>query len=159
MTNTVSLTLFLAVVLLAAAIGAGFEAGAWYQTLSKPPWTPPDWAFGPIWAVIYVFMALAAWNVWNSGRSRRVGAIAWWLLIVALNVCWAWLFFGLNRTGWAVGLAVILFGLSIMCCRAFFVVSRPAGAMLLPLIAWMMCFAYLNYAFWNMNAGGFGTIF
>lgn len=159
MNNAVSLALFLIAVLVAAVIGTGFEAGDWYQSLNKPPWTPPDWAYGPIRAIIYVLMAIAAWTVWNSGQNIRLGAITWWLLILILSVCWAWIFFELNRTGWAVGLAIILFGVSILCCRVFFRVSRSAAVMLLPLILWTMFFAYLNYAFWTMNAGGFGTIF
>ncbi|HKJ17727.1 MAG TPA: TspO/MBR family protein [Xanthomonadales bacterium] len=159
MNNTISLAFFLLAVFAAAVLGAGYEAGSWYQTLSKPPWAPPDWLYGPVWAVVYVLMAVAAWTVWNSGRSVRIGAITWWLILLLLIFCWSWIFFGLNRTGWAVGLAIVLFGLSIMCCRAFFLVSRSAGVMLLPLTGWLMFFAYLNYAFWTMNAGGFGTIF
>ena len=44
------------------------SVGDWYQTLKKPAWTPPDWVFGPVWTVLFVLMALAAWLVW-----RRAG--------------------------------------------------------------------------------------
>lgn len=159
MNRHISLALFLIAVLAAAAAGGQFEAGAWYQALNKPDWTPPDWAFGPAWAVIYVLMALAAWRVWLSGHSVRVGALAWWVLILVLNVAWSWLMFGLNRTGWAFMVCALIVAFAIMCCRAFFLLSRPAGAMMLPLVLWAGFACYLNYAVWAMNQGGFGSLF
>jgi tryptophan-rich sensory protein len=159
MNRYISLVFFLLAVLAATAVGASFEAGAWYQDLNKPDWTPPDWFFGPAWAVIYLLMAVAAWRVWLSGKSMRVGALAWWLLILAFNVAWSWFMFGLNRTGWAFALSVIVLGISIMCCRAFMLLSRSAGLMMLPLAGWLLFVVYLNYAIWAMNRGGFGQLF
>jgi tryptophan-rich sensory protein len=132
MNRHISLVFFLLAVLAATAFGASFEAGAWYQDLNKPDWTPPDWFFGPAWAVIYLLMAVAAWRVWLSGQSMRTGALAWWLLILALNVTWSWL---------------------------FFLLSRSAGVMMLPLAGWLLFVVYLNYAIWAMNRGGFGQLF
>jgi benzodiazapine receptor len=159
MTQYISLAFFLLAVVIAAALGAQFEAGAWYQALNKPSLTPPDWAYGPIWAVIYLLMALAAWRVWNSGRSNRNGALAWWLIILALNVAWSWMMFGLNRPGWVMGLSIILLGLSIMCARAFSLVARPAGLMLVPLVGWLAFVVFFNYNIWAMNGGGLGRFF
>lgn len=159
MSQYASLAFFLLAVVAASAFGAQFETGAWYQALSKPAWTPPDWMFGPAWAVVYVLMALAAWKVWISGKSIRVAALAWWALILVLHVAWSWMMFGLNRTGWALGVSIILLGLTLMCSRAFFSVSRSAGAMMLPLAGWMVFVVALNYTIWAMNQGGFGSLF
>ncbi|MDP3623975.1 MAG: TspO/MBR family protein, partial [Methanobacteriaceae archaeon] len=30
------------------------EITTWYSALAKPEWTPPNWAFGPIWSTLYV---------------------------------------------------------------------------------------------------------
>ena len=155
----ISLAFFLLVVVLAAALGANFEAGAWYQALSKPAWTPPDWFYGPVWAVIYLLMAVAAWRVWSSGKSIRAGALAWWGLILAFNVAWSWMMFGLNRPGWALGVSVISLGLAIMCSRAFQLIARPAGIMMLPLAAWLAFLVALNFRLWALNGGGIGQIF
>lgn len=49
--------------------------GGWYAGLNKPEWNPPAWLFGPVWTVLYVAMAVAAWLVlrqrgWQRGPTR-----------------------------------------------------------------------------------------
>ena len=67
----------------------------WYPTLVKPPWTPPDWVFGPVWTVLYVLMAVAAWLVWRERARDAIGsALFLYYVQLALNVLWSALFFG-----------------------------------------------------------------
>lgn len=57
------MTLFPVFLLTCAAAGAAgvfFRPGAWYRHLDKPDWTPPNWMFPVIWAVLYILIALAA---------------------------------------------------------------------------------------------------
>ncbi len=159
MSQYIPLAFFLLAVVVAAAFGAGFEAGTWYQDLSKPDWTPPDWAYGPVWAVIYLLMAVAAWRVWVSGKNLRIAALTWWALILVLNVAWSWMMFGLNRPGWAMGVSVILLGLAIMCSRAFQLIDRPAALMILPLAGWLAFVVVFNFRLWALNGGGLAGIF
>lgn len=154
-----SLGFFLLLVLAASAFGTSFEAGAWYQALNKPDWTPPGWLYGLASAVVYVLMACAAWRVWTSGHSVRLGALVWWILVLVMSTLLPWLMFGLHRPGWAFVLSVAVFGVSVMCWRAFFLLSRPAGLMLTPFVLWAAYVAALDYAFWAMNQGGFGSLF
>ena len=105
-----------------------------------------------------VLMAVAAWRVWLSRHRARIGAVLWWLLILTLNVAWSWLMFGLHRPGWAFLMCVLILGVAILCTRAFFLLSRPAGLMMLPLVLWATFACALNYGVWTMNEGGFTQI-
>jgi len=31
----------------------------WYQQLVKPSWAPPNWLFGPVWAVLYIGIGIS----------------------------------------------------------------------------------------------------
>jgi tryptophan-rich sensory protein len=98
-------------------------------------------------------LALAAWQLWRSGHYERLGALAWWLLLLGLTVGWSALFFGLNRIGWAwlelgVALAVALF-----CIRAFLPLSRQAAWLMLPGVLWLLFTWVLNLVMWTINGG------
>ncbi len=137
------LVVFLAIVALAASSGVMFRPGEWYAALAKPPWTPPDWVFGPVWAVLYVFIAIAGWIIFSLPGTRLARGL--WVAQLALNALWSFLFFGLQSTWLALADIVAL-----MVCISFLMyvadtVSRTAMWLLAPYLAWV------GYAF-TLNA-------
>jgi translocator protein len=89
--------------LAAAGVGAvaSVRANIFYQQLSRPEWAPPAWIFGPMWSVLYLLMAIAAWIVWRQ-RGFRESAMALLLFIAQLtaNAVWSWCFFpGITERG------------------------------------------------------------
>jgi len=154
MSRLLSLAVFLALVVLAAWLGAQFPSGEYYALLNKPAWAPPAWLFAPVWALLYALMALAMWKAWESGKQARTGALAWWLIQLAFNAAWTWMFFGLTRIGWAMAELGILIGLVILCIRAFALVSKPAAWLMLPYLLWLVFALALNFSLWSLNGGG-----
>ena len=151
-----SLAVFLLLVIVAAFFGSSFEAGEWYHnTMNKPSWTPPAWLFGPVWAVLYLLMALAAWKVWMTEHYARLGALAWWAIQLALNAAWSWLFFGLHRPGWALAEMTVLIVAVLLCMRAFRQLSRPAAKLMVPYLIWLIFAWILNLVLWTINGGVF----
>ncbi len=125
------------------------SVGGWYLSLTRPPGTPPNWVFGPVWTVLYVLMALAAWMVW-----RRVGAgpaLRLWGWQLAANALWSPVFFGLRSP--ALGLAAILLMLALVAAtaRVFHRIRPLAGALMLPYLAWVSYATYLNLGLWWLN--------
>lgn len=123
---------------------------SWYRRLDKPPWTPPDRVFGPVWSLLYGAQAVAAWLVWRSG-GRRAPALQLYGAQLALNLGWTLLFFGLRRPGWAV-LEIAALWVAIAATVAAFRRRSPAAAwLLLPYLAWVTFALALTVAVWRRN--------
>lgn len=91
---------WLAVSFIASAIGAvaSLQAGSFYTQLVRPDWAPPPSIFGPVWTVLYALMGIAAWLVWRARGFRPAKvALTLFLIQLALNACWSWLFFGWHQ--------------------------------------------------------------
>jgi tryptophan-rich sensory protein len=149
----IGLVVFLAVVFAAASFGAIFQPGTWYAGLTKPSWNPPSWVFGPVWTVLYVLIAVAAWLVWKDRGSIAAAAapLTAWLVQLVLNALWSWLFFGMHRPGLAL-MDIALLWIAIVVTIVLFWGVRPvAGALLVPYLAWVSFATALNAALWRLN--------
>jgi tryptophan-rich sensory protein len=56
----------------------------WYFQLIKPRWAPPSWLFGPVWSILYIFIALSFGNVFLLVWQNQVPAIVLWPFILNL---------------------------------------------------------------------------
>jgi tryptophan-rich sensory protein len=121
----------------------------WYESLAKPPWNPPGWVFGPVWAILYPVVAIAGWTIWREGRSRV--AVLLFLLQLAMNAAWPWLFFGLRRLDWALVEIVALVAAILVTIVVFYRLRRRAAFLLVPYLAWVVFAAALNLALWQLN--------
>lgn len=131
---------------------ASVQAGEFYQQLSRPTWAPPAQVFGPVWSVLYVLMAVAAWLVVRAWGWPRAGpAIAVYALQLILNALWTWLFFRW-RLGWVAFVEILgLWALLLLTVWKFWRVRRLAGGLLLPYLAWVTFAAALTYSVWRRN--------
>ncbi|MFC4728946.1 TspO/MBR family protein [Coralloluteibacterium thermophilus] len=147
---------WLALVFLAAAIGSVASSGStgFYLSLDRPGWAPPSWLFAPVWTVLYLMMAIAAWLVWRArGWDGARTALSLFVLQLALNALWTWLFFA-----WRVGAAafaeiVVLWVLVLATCLLFWRIRPLAGALLVPYLAWVGFATALTFTVWRANPG------
>jgi tryptophan-rich sensory protein len=145
---------FVALCLAAGALGGWATSQAvvdWYPTLNKPSWNPPSWVFAPVWTTLYLMMAVSAWLVWRTQAPAVGPALKWFFIQLALNCLWSFLFFGIRSPGLAVVEIVFLWLALLMTIVSFWPLSRLAGILLLPYIAWVSFAAFLNYTVWSLN--------
>lgn len=143
----------------AAAIGsiASIQAAAFYRQLAQPSWAPPSSVFGPVWSLLYALMGIAAWLVWREGGWRRQrGVLGLFVLQLAVNALWSWLFFGWHRGALAFADIVLLWLLIVATVIGFWRVRPLAGALLLPYLGWVGFATALNYAVWHLNPSTLG---
>lgn len=145
---------WLTVSFIAAAIGsaASIQAGPFYTELIRPEWAPPANLFGPVWTILYALMGIAAWLVWRVGGFRAARtALTLFLVQLAVNALWSWLFFGWHLGGLAFADIVLLWVLIVATLIAFSRVKPLAGALLIPYLLWVSFALALNYSVWQLN--------
>ncbi len=140
----------------AAGLGSLFTTpsiGGWYLTLRKPAWTPPNWVFGPVWSLLYLSMAAAAWLVWRkSGMSGARLALVLFAVQLLFNVFWSAIFFSAHMPGVAFAEIVLLWLMILATTVSFWPVSQTAGWLMVPYLVWVAFAAALNYSIWRLNA-------
>ena len=145
---------WLAICFLASGIGVAASLGAasFYGQLVQPSWAPPPSVFGPVWTILYALMGLAAWLVWRAGgfRANR-SALTLFLVQLAVNALWSWLFFAWHRGALAFADIALLWLLIVVTLVSFWRVRPLAGALLIPYLLWVSFAAALNFSVWQLN--------
>jgi translocator protein len=154
------LAVWLAVCFAAAAIGsiASLDAPEFYARLNKPNWAPPASLFGPVWSVLYALMGIAAWLVWRAYSFRPIsGTLYLFLLQLAINALWSWLFFVWHLGMWAFADIVLLWLMVAATLGSFWRLRPLAGMLLIPYLLWITFAAALCYSIWQLNPALLGT--
>lgn len=141
---------------LAAAGGSLITAPnieSWYELINKPSWTPPSFLFGPVWSILYLFMAIAAFLVWQKGCHRKLVQVGLtiYALQLGLNFLWSVLFFGFHALGFASAEILILLAFIIGTIVVFWHSSKTAALLLVPYALWVSFASALTIAIWQLN--------
>lgn len=134
--------IFLASCFGAGATGAVFPPGRWYETLDKPRWTPPNWAFPVAWTSIYLLISFAGARV--ALMDDNAYAMAFWAAQTALATLWTPVFFGLRRLRGALAVIAPLWLAVLGATIAHWQVDVWAGLAFAPYLAWVTVAAALN---------------
>ncbi len=148
----------IAICQLAGIVGSVFTFSAipaWYASLAKPAFSPPNWIFGPVWLLLYTLMGISLYLVWNKGFKKRENRTALYLFgtQLALNSLWSILFFGLKNPFYALLEIIVLWIMIALTIRAFSRISGRAAQLLVPYILWVSFAAVLNFFVWRLNSG------
>ncbi len=124
----------------------------WYVTLAKPAWAPPNWAFPVVWTILYAWMAIAGWLVWNFPASReRTVALVIFAVQLALNFLWSPVFFSWHRIGTGVLVIAVLWMLILGFVIRTWNLSRVSAYLFVPYLLWVTIAAALNFSIWQKN--------
>jgi tryptophan-rich sensory protein len=155
---------FLAIAFAVAAFGTVTtigSVGGWYAQAQHVAWTPPTWAFGPVWTLLYAMIAVSGWLVWLRHLQFPVRApLTLYVAQLVLNALWTPMFFGgFTLFGgvalWiACGIIIVLDLLVAVTITAFWPVSRTASLLLVPYLLWILYASTLNWGDAAMNALG-----
>lgn len=125
----------------------------WYVTLNKPSFNPPNWLFGPVWTILYILIAIAAYLVWQrrNGGELYKKARAAYIIQLILNFSWSAVFFGMHEVLGAL-VVIGLLWLSIIAIIYYFSkFNRVAAWLLVPYLLWVSFAGVLNLYIYLLN--------
>jgi tryptophan-rich sensory protein len=152
--SALGLASWFGITFLAAAVGAvaSIQAKGFYMKLIRPWWAPPSELFGPVWTVLYVLMGVAAWMIWERyGFSAGRVALVAFVLQLALNSFWTWVFFRFQLGAASFVEILLLWGVVLWTVIAFMRLRPLAGLLLTPYLAWTTFATILTWAIWRRN--------
>ncbi|QCB98723.1 tryptophan-rich sensory protein [Arthrobacter sp. PAMC25564] len=126
------------------------NVNGWYAGADKAPWSPPNWVFGPVWTVLYIAMAVAAWLVWRRRAEKSGVALAVYAVQLVLNLLWTPSFFGLypvlgTPALWIAFAIIVALAVAVAVTVMYFgPISRAAGLLMLPYLSWIVFASSLN---------------
>ena len=130
--------------------GGGMDA---FETLGKPPLSPPGWLFPVVWTILYILMGIASYIVLGSGADR--GNVSRAVLVygvqLAFNFFWPIFFFGLSAYLFAFVWLVALWLLILATIILFRRISEAAAYLMIPYILWVTFAGYLNLGIYLLN--------
>jgi len=152
------------------------EINAWYKSLNKPSFNPPNWMFGPVWTIIFVLIGISLYLVWKnkflirnqiitakkkawnkysekfwSGSWQKLNIVLIFAMQLILNILWSVIFFRLHSPGAAFFELLMLWCSIMYLIINFYRVSKEASLLLIPYILWVSFAGVLNYFIWLLN--------
>ncbi|HJU45816.1 MAG TPA: TspO/MBR family protein [Chitinophagaceae bacterium] len=149
------LLISLAIPLATGAIAGIFTSNSvdtWYITLNRPGFAPPNWVFGPVWTTLYILMGISLYMIWRlPADDRRNQALGVFIIQLALNFFWSFLFFYLHSPGAALVDIILLWLAIIIMLRRFYRCKPIAAWINIPYLLWVSFALALNWAFYRLN--------
>ncbi len=129
------------------------EIKGWYQHIQKPGFTPPPWLFAPVWTLLYILMAVAAYLIWKRRNASNVYLCskAYHFIQLLLNFLWSVTFFKLHQINLALAVIILLM-IGIGGSMYYFSkVYKAAAWLLLPYLFWVAYATALNLSISLLN--------
>lgn len=129
---------------------------SWYMVeLIKPAWQPPNYLFGPVWTTLYLLMGIAAGYIFAQGWEKKEVKIAIGVFVIqlALNVLWSYMFFGWHMLLGSVIEMGLLLAMICVTIALFYRIKRVAAFLLIPYLLWVSFATVLAATVWYLNSG------
>lgn len=119
-----------------------------YESLSKPPLSPPPQLFPIVWFILYILMGLGTGLMYSAPRNAKEKpyALSVFFLQLAANFFWSIIFFNLKLFTFAFFWLLLILALVLIMVRLFSRISKASAILQLPYVLWLVFAAYLNIA-------------
>ena len=113
-----------------------------FDTVTKPPLTPPAIVFPIVWSILYVLMGIGAARVYL--KNPNSSAISVFGINLFFNFFWSIIFFNMRAFCFAFVWLLALLAIVIAMTVKFYREDKVAGLLQIPYCIWLLIAGYLN---------------
>lgn len=145
----------IAVPLLVGIVAALLTRGGMemFESIIKPPLSPPNWLFPVVWTILYILMGISSYLILTSGAEQEKieKAISIYGYQLVVNFLWPTFFFNLQWYLFSFFWLLLLWLLVFQMIRKFAEIDKRAALLNLPYLIWLTFAGYLNLGIWWLN--------
>ena len=147
-----SFLIIISVTFIAPAIG-GYITNTfkepWYSELNLAFFNPPSWVFAPVWTILYIFMSIAVWNIWNEFKNKKILII--YFIHLFFNASWSIVFFCFHQIFLALLNLIIIIIFIIYLMWLYKKLNKLSFYLMLPYLLWSSYALVLNFSIMILN--------
>lgn len=121
-----------------------------YQSLNKPPLSPPGLVFGIVWTVIYFLMGVS-YSILDIKDFNNIKIKLIYYLQLVINLMWPIIFFILKWRLFALIWIILLVILVIYMIILFYKKDKTSAYIQIPYLLWCIFATYLNLEIYVLN--------
>ena len=124
-----------------------------FDTVVKPPLSPPAWLFPVAWTILYVLMGLASYRVMTATaeQQKKNSALLFYGIQLVFNFFWTIIFFNFGAYTAAFVWLIILLALIVVTTVKFSRIDKAAAYLMIPYVLWVTFAGYLNLGIALLN--------
>ena len=118
-----------------------------YNSLVKPPLSPPSIVFPIVWTILYVLMGISYYLLKNPSKKEKI----FYFVQLGVNVLWSVFFFIGKFYLFSFIWIILLDVLVIFMIGIFYQNSKISGYLQIPYLIWILFATYLNLGIYVLN--------
>ena len=122
-----------------------------YNSLNRPPFSPPSIVFPIVWTILYMLMGISIYIIMQSKRKLKKNARLIYYIQLITNALWSPIFFGFEEYFLAFLWILMLIVFVITMILTFYKISKKAAYIQIPYLLWLLFASYLNFGVFVLN--------
>lgn len=124
-----------------------------FETVNKPPLSPPVFLFPIVWTILYILMGISSYLIIKSDANleEKTKALKIYAYQLVVNFLWPTFFFNLKWYLFSFLWILLLWVLIILMIREFSKISKTAAYLQIPYLLWVTFATYLTFGIWFLN--------
>ena len=117
-----------------------------YNTLIKPPFSPPNNTFPIVWSILYLLIGISYYLFRKDNERSNL-----YILNLVFNFTWPFFFFTFKWYFFSLLWILILDISLVFLIKEFYNKKRISAYLLIPYLVWLIIATYLNIGIFILN--------